>query len=100
MEEYFRSNNYEKITVIFRKNGYGKRYYRIKKLQKEIDDLRNKLYRLKSYIISDDEFLELSDKARELLLRQKEIMTDYVFILYERIKLLEGEDNEEYKEVK
>lgn len=66
----------------------------LEKLYKEKAELNFKIIKLTDYIKSD-EFVELSDRARMLLIQQRDIMKEYSFILTERYKLLEDEINEE-----
>lgn len=65
----------------------------LEKIKQEVTELNFKLVKLTDYIKSD-EIEELSNKARMLLIQQKDIMSEYSFILTERIKVLEDEINE------
>ena len=56
------------------------------KLVKEIRDLKNKITRLVKFIESED-FNDLDNENRDLLLEQKENMSKYLSILEKRFEI-------------
>lgn len=64
----------------------------IDRMKTEYSDLQNKINKLKSFINSP-KALTLQDEKLELLVRQYQVMNEYLFILHARIKL------EQYTEI-
>lgn len=64
----------------------------IDRMKEEYSDLQNKINKLKSFINSP-KALTLQDEKLELLVRQYQVMNEYLSILHARIKL------EQYTEI-
>lgn len=63
----------------------------LKKLVPELDELNEKLNRLKDYILKDSEFSKLSAQKQDLLLTQAQAMDRYKDVLSKRINLIRNE---------
>lgn len=58
------------------------------RLKKEFNELLEKTHKLDSFIETNKDFMKLSDIDRSLLVVQKDIMSSYLGVLTERLRLL------------
>lgn len=79
---------------IFTKEIHMKNIDVIDRVKEEMNQLEIKKQKLSDFIASE-KFTTLSDKQQFLLKRQLELQRAYVGILYQRLQLMENEQQEE-----